>query len=243
MKRIAIISDIHGNIEALKAVVNDIEKRQITEVVNLGDHISGPLWPKETIQFLMQQDWIQIAGNHDRNLVNKKLEEMNLSDQYAIQFLNDIEKEWLRALPETLKQDGLYMFHATPEFNNIYLLEIVEKGIVRLASSTEIKRYLGDTDSQIILCGHSHIPRIIDYENSVIVNAGRVGLQAYDDVTPEYHTIETGSHHARYVIIEYDEEKLNAEIVAVEYNYQKAVDQALKNNRLDWAKALKTGRI
>ena len=243
MKRIAIISDIHGNIEALKAVVNDIEKRQITEVVNLGDHISGPLWPKETIQFLMQQDWIQIAGNHDRNLVNKKPEEMNLSDQYAIQFLNDIEKEWLRALPEMLKQDGLYMFHATPEFNNIYLLEIVEKGIVRLASSTEIKRYLGDTDSQIILCGHSHIPRIIDYENSLIVNAGSVGLQAYDDVTPEYHTIETGSHHARYVIIEYDNNKFNAEIVAVEYNYQKAVDQALKNNRLDWAKALKTGRI
>ena len=54
MKTIAAISDIHGNILALEAVVRDIARRHVDTVVNLGDHLSGPLWPKETIQFLMQ---------------------------------------------------------------------------------------------------------------------------------------------------------------------------------------------
>ena len=242
-KSIAIISDIHGNIEALETVVNDIKSRQIETVINLGDHISGPLWPKETIEYLMQQDWVHIAGNHDRNLINKGPEEMNLSDRFAVQFLDDKEKEWLRSLPETLKQDNLYMFHATPELNNRYLLEIVEKGEVRLAFPREIKRYLGDIDLQIILCGHSHIPRIINYENSVIINAGSVGLQAYDDNTPEYHKMETGSHHARYVTVEYVDKMVKAEIIAIDYDYQKAAYRALKNDRMDWAKALKTGRV
>ena len=85
MKKIAIISDIHGNILALKAVVEDINRRNIDRVINLGDHISGPLWPKETIEYLMLQDWIQIKGNHDRQLLEQSPYEHGASDKYAYQ--------------------------------------------------------------------------------------------------------------------------------------------------------------
>jgi len=57
MKKIAVLSDIHGNIAALEEVAADIETRQVDRVFNLGDHISVPLYPKETLQFLMKQDW------------------------------------------------------------------------------------------------------------------------------------------------------------------------------------------
>ena len=56
MQKIAILSDIHGNIPALEKVVDDINARRVDCVFNLGDHVSGPLWPKETIQYLMKQD-------------------------------------------------------------------------------------------------------------------------------------------------------------------------------------------
>jgi predicted phosphodiesterase len=82
MQKIAILSDIHGNILALEKVVADIETRQVDRVFNLGDHISGPLFPKETLQFLMKQDWVHILGNHDRQLMNQDPQH-GLSDKYA----------------------------------------------------------------------------------------------------------------------------------------------------------------
>ncbi len=243
MRRIAIISDIHGNIPALEAVVHDIKSRQVDLIINLGDHISGPLWPKETIRFLMQQDWIQIAGNHDRNLVTMRPEEMNLSDRCAVQFLNNQEKKWLKLLPEALKQDELSMFHGTPDNNNVYLLEVVKDGCIRLASQLEIQQYLKDIDSRFVLCGHSHIPRVVEFQNAIIINPGSVGLQAYDDNTPEYHIMETGSPQARYAILSYDEKIHSVEIIAVTYDYLSAVKQAKKYSREDWAIGLQKGSL
>lgn len=64
--RIAVVSDIHGNLDALEAVMADLRGRAIDRVVNLGDSLAGPLLPKETAQFFMaRQDWIHLAGNHD----------------------------------------------------------------------------------------------------------------------------------------------------------------------------------
>ena len=67
--RIALVSDIHGNLPALEAVVEDIERRGVDAIVNLGDSLSGPLMPLETARFLMAQDWVQLAGNHERQLL------------------------------------------------------------------------------------------------------------------------------------------------------------------------------
>jgi predicted phosphodiesterase len=55
-KRISFVSDIHGNLPALEAVVKDIDRRGVDAVINLGDSLSGPLMPLETARFLMAQD-------------------------------------------------------------------------------------------------------------------------------------------------------------------------------------------
>ena len=67
--RIALVSDIHGNLPALEAVIEDTRRRAVTAVVNLGDSLSGPLLPLDTARFLMKQDWVQLAGNHERQLL------------------------------------------------------------------------------------------------------------------------------------------------------------------------------
>jgi hypothetical protein len=62
MQKIAVLSDIHGNIAALERVVDDLRSRHVDGVINLGDHVSGPLWPAETIRCLIRQDWIKIQN-------------------------------------------------------------------------------------------------------------------------------------------------------------------------------------
>lgn len=243
MQKIAIISDIHGNIAALEKIADDIKNRQVDCVFNLGDHVSGPLWPKETIQYLMKQDWIQIRGNHDRQLVDQNPKCHGLSDSYAFQMLNNNELDWLRALPANVEiQNEFLLIHGTPTSDSTYLLETVEHGRARLATPEDITERLGKTKARIILCGHTHIPRVIEApEDILLINPGSVGLPAYSDDFPEYHVMETGSPHARYAILEHVNGHWLTETIAVSYDYRKASEQARKNNRPDWEVGIQTG--
>jgi putative phosphoesterase len=245
MQKIAILSDIHGNITALEKVAADIEARQVDRVFNLGDHISGPLYPKETLQFLMKQDWVHISGNHDRQLIHQPPQQYGDSDKYAFGFLSGSDLEWLRALPASkVVEDQFLLFHGTPSSDTTYLLETVENDGARLATQAGIDQRLGGALAQIMLCGHTHIPRIVETpQKSLIINPGSVGLPAYEDINPQYHVMETGSHHARYAILEYKNGRWQAELIAVDYDYQQAAAQAGKNGRLDWEYSLQTGRM
>ena len=63
--RIAILADIHGNVLALEAILADLESRKVDEYVNLGDCVSGPLWPRETAELLIRLGRPTVRGNHD----------------------------------------------------------------------------------------------------------------------------------------------------------------------------------
>src|SRR3954463_8753788 len=64
--RLAVISDIHGNLAALEAVLADIKARGVDRTVNLGDCVTSPLWPKETFEALEALSLPTVRGNHDR---------------------------------------------------------------------------------------------------------------------------------------------------------------------------------
>jgi hypothetical protein len=61
--RIAVIADIHGNLPALEAVLADIQHRNVERTINLGDCVSGPLWPREVCDLLTTRDDLTIRGN------------------------------------------------------------------------------------------------------------------------------------------------------------------------------------
>jgi len=115
-ERFAVISDIHGNSDALAAVLADIDALQIETIVNLGDHLSGPLAARETADMLMAREMICIRGNHDRWLVEKSLAEMGASDRVAREQLDDRHIEWLRAMPasRSLADGRIFICHGTP---------------------------------------------------------------------------------------------------------------------------------
>ena len=243
LNRIAVVSDIHGNIPALEAVLADMQNHPVDAVFNLGDHLSGPLWPVETAEFLMKQDWYQIQGNHDHNLVTLAIAEQIPSDQYASNFIDDRIKEWLASLPPLLVlPDGFALFHGSPMKQIDYVTEEVDHGAAHLASPAVIQSRLSGVEAKVFLCGHSHIPRIIQLpEDALILNPGSVGLQAYDDTYPAPHVVEMGSPDAYYMIMEKLPAGWKVESIAVPYDYHLAADQARKNLRPDWEIALLTG--
>ena len=243
--RIAIVSDIHGNLPALEAVVEDIERRGVDAIVNLGDSLSGPLMPLETARFLMAQDWVQLAGNHERQLLTVPADRRGASDAFAHARLGAKEFAWMASLRHTHRFSGDVMLcHGTPASDLEYFLETVTSDDFRAATQAEIDARLGDVDAALIACGHTHVPRVARASGGqLIVNPGSVGLPAYDDIHPYPHAVETGSPHARYAIVEQRDGEWTARLITVPYDHTAMAKLALENGRPDWTHALKTGRM
>ena len=240
--RFAAVADVHGNLPALEAVIEDLTRRRIDVVVNLGDHVSGPLWPREAAQALMQLAWSHIAGNCDRQVAQMEPSDLGASDRFAAEYLGTEEMAWLRALPLTATpSSGVFLCHGTPDDDTEYLLEVVERTRVRLAQPRELRDRLGGVDAELVLCGHSHVPRVVRVGETLVVNPGSVGLPAYEHDDPHPHEMETGAPDARYAILEREQGEWRAELVAVPYSYRDAVRQAERHGREDWAIALGTG--
>ncbi|MFU3417690.1 metallophosphoesterase family protein, partial [Pseudomonas aeruginosa] len=112
--RIAALSDIHGNIGALDAVLADISCRNVDQIVNLGDICSGGLFPKQTLDKLIPLALKTIRGNHDRQIFDRPREDMTVSDRYAADQLTEVQIEWLTGLPSTLRlEEDVLMVHGT----------------------------------------------------------------------------------------------------------------------------------
>jgi predicted phosphodiesterase len=243
--RVAVIADIHGNLEALNAVLADIERRRVDLIVNLGDIVSGPLKPSETIDRLLPLGLPSIRGNHERQLLTFDVENMGESDRFAAARIEPAQRAWLAALPETLLLgDGIFLCHGTPANDLDYLLESVDHTGCCAAQVHEIKERLAGCEAALIVCAHSHKPRVVHLgDRCLVLNPGSVGLQAYEASKPHPHVMQTGSPHARYAIASKEGDQWSAELVQVEYDWEAAAQLAQANNRPDWARALRSGRV
>jgi predicted phosphodiesterase len=241
MSRIAVLADIHGNLPALEAVVADAEAQGCTHFANLGDSLSGPLWPAETADFLITRDWPTIAGNHDRQLLTVDRARMNASDAFARDVLDDRHLGWLASLAPTLAlSPDILLCHGTPADDLEHFLHTVENGAARAATDAEVSERAAGRVEALILCGHTHLARALALgDGRTIANPGSVGLQAYDDDHPEAYRVENGDALARYAIVD------GAGIVlrAVGYDHEDAARRAETNGRPDWAMGLRTGRV
>ena len=241
--KMAVISDVHGNIDALDAVLTDAFSEGVELIVNLGDICSGPLFPSETADRLMALNLPTICGNHERQLLTYDFGSMGLSDQYAATTLRADQKEWLKGLPKTLQLDDVLFVHGTPDSDVGYFLDTVSENGLRPATDDEIKLRAAGSDFKLILCGHTHIPRAVRIEHRLFVNPGSVGLQAYQDDRPFPHAVENTSPHARYAIVSKTDAEWSCDLRQVAYDWEKAARVAEARGREDWARALRTGRV
>lgn len=242
--KIAALSDIHGNLAALEAVLLDIRERGADLIVNLGDILSGPLQCAQTADRLMPLRLPTISGNHERQLLTLEFDRMRVSDQYAYSVLRPDHREWIATLPETLRLDDVLMVHGSPRGDLECLLETVTENGMRNATVAEIDERAGQTDAALILCGHTHVPGAVRLSGErLVVNPGSVGLQAFEDDYPFPYKVETGSPHARYAMLESSGGSWSANLMAVGYDWDSAALLAETRGRRDWGRALRTGRV
>ena len=245
--RLAVVSDIHGNLPALAAVLADIARRGADLTVNCGDLLSGPLWPRETADQLMGLRLPTIAGNHERQLLACAQIPGGASDQYAFEQTTAAQRNWLAALPAPLEPaPGVVMVHGRPDSDLDYLLGTVdaaEPAGVRLATPEEVAARVQGIAAELIVCGHSHHPGVMHLpDGPLVVNAGSVGLQAYDDDHGGLHWIRNGSPHARYALCERTAAgRWQVELIAVDYDWDSAAARARRNGAADWARWLASG--
>ncbi|MFH1913480.1 MAG: metallophosphoesterase family protein [Pseudomonadota bacterium] len=254
---VAVLADIHGNADALRAVLADAARRGVTRFVNLGDSFYGPLDPAATWRLLRDTPMPAVLGNQDRVLLDPASPMAGLpAFRAARQALGPEGLTWLAGLPATRVVDAsLFLCHGTPKSDTAYLLEDVTSGRPQPRPCAAIEADLTGVPPgcAVVLAGHSHYPGVAACGRFTVINPGSVGLPAYDDDTPP-HAMAAGSPHARYALLtppaEPDSPPMNAEsmdtpwtveLVAVDYDWERAARVAEANGRPDWARWLATG--
>lgn len=243
---IAVLSDIHGNRWALEAVLDDVRRRGIRDMVNLGDCLYGPLDPDGTARMLMELGMPTVRGNEDRIILDAPGRHPDSPSLPFVQSrLRPEQRLWLQALPLTAIVHGdLFLCHGTPKRDNEYLVREVTPTECRLLTVAAIALKLGPVAQPVVLFGHDHLPALLALpDGRHLVNPGSVGLPAYRDDLPFAHAMEAGSHHARYGIVTRSPAGIAVEHIAVPYDWQSAAAAAAGNGRPDWAEYLRTGRV
>ena len=245
--RIAAISDVHGNVFALEAVLADIEDQMVDVIVNLGDHLSGGVAPVETADRLLEIPAISIRGNHERQVLENDYETLSPSDRLAHDVISERHREWLANLPTSVQvAPGVLAFHGAPDDDVVYLLESVRSDGAHVASMSEVISRLGSYSEgyHLLLCGHTHLQRAMLLPTGTLVaNPGSVGWPAFEDNHPYYHVIEAGTPHARYAVLDDAAGRWEVEFRSVVYPWELAAEMARANGREDIAHSLLTGRV
>lgn len=223
MTNIAVLSDIHGNIEALKAVITDLQNRQCDKILCTGDLVGYGPRPNEVIELIKDLNITTVMGNYDEavgfklpacgchidNPLQKNLTQNAL--KWSIAHTQDYNREFLRSLPENISIDvegfKMYITHAAPDSITEYIYPSDEERIEQL---------LEDIEESVYIYGHTHIPFKKEYKDKLIINAGSVGRPKLGDIRANYTLLQI-SHQfidVTFPKVKYDVEKVAAEILA-----------------------------
>ena len=235
--RLAVLSDTHGNLVALEAVLADLERRGHDAIVNCGDLVTSPLWPRETLELLESVGAPTVRGNHDRWIAERPRAEMTLSMGFAHDALTPAQRASLGALPTTLDvSDGVFAVHGTPESDVQYLLEEEVEGRLRLVNESQLARRLGAHRPELVVCGHSHLQHLARAGTTLVLNPGSIGCpRSVDNADPSAN--EGVSPHARYAIATRSKHGWGVELFALAYDFGAVAARAREHRREDWARA------
>ncbi len=215
--KLAFISDIHGNLEALNVALEIIEGQAVDEIICLGDVVGYGANPCECLELVRLKTDKIILGNHDAAAVEKT--DPNYFNEFAREavfwtqsVLSEDQKTFLKSLPLSLKMDALHLVHGSPDapehWNYIF-------------SPYDAIRQFAHIDGDVCFVGHSHVSG--DYfegdpetgkRAKRIINVGSVGQPRDHDPRLCFATYETESDEVEFIREEYDSEVAAAKIRA-----------------------------
>lgn len=243
--KFAAFADVHGNSAALRAVLDDIDRQGIDKVVNLGDSLSGPMDPAGTADLLMARDLPTVSGNHDRALIDSPAGEVPLWEAWTLPHLTDAHLAWVASLPATLSWEGVFLCHATPSDDVTNWLDVRgARGRMDMADRDRVATLLGDVPERLVLCAHTHIPRVVRIGDRLIANPGSAGCPAYlDDRFDPPFIAETGMGDARYAVFEKRGDDWITSLRAVPYDASEMIARIRALGAESWVEAVSTGWI
>jgi putative phosphoesterase len=211
--RIAIISDIHANITALEAVLDDLQNQRTERTYCLGDLVGYAAHPNEVIDRIRRDETPTIIGNYDDGVgydrdecgcAYRDPEQQRLGDlslRWTQRTVTSDRKEFLRSLQSEIRfmADGkrFRLVHGSPRRMNEYLFEN------RPLSS--FQRLAATSEADVLIFGHTHKPYIKRVEGVLFVNAGSVGKPKDGDSRACYVVMDTsGEVNVEFRRIPYD---------------------------------------
>lgn len=242
--RYAIISDIHGNAEALSAVLNDISDRKVDTIICLGDVVGYYPDPEKCIELVKENADFCVAGNHDYAAIGR-IDTQNFTYyafaamEWTKQNLSQKSKNFLKSLPLTIEKDDMFFTHSSPSNPQdwVYVFPDSEEAIFEAFNSLIYRlNFIGHThwpsimiqqNDRIVL--HSDHLIKIDKECNYLINVGSVGQPRDFD------------SRSCYVI--YDSGTMEITINRVAYDFKVTQDKIRKNQLPQFlAERLEKGR-
>jgi predicted phosphodiesterase len=247
MKRLALISDIHANLPALRAVLADIDGRANVEAIyHLGDLTGYAPWPNEVVSLLRERAVPGISGNYDSTVATNYKHCGCRADTPHDEELSHISFEWTRShvTPETKKYLGTLPFrldirpfgghvsgptitlvHGNQTLNTVYVTE--DRSDVFLE---KMAKDLGSRPEDVICFGHTHKPWHRVVGGVQFVNAGSVGRP------------KDGDPRACYVLLTTEGATVRVEFIRVAYDTDEAA-RGIRESELpaEFADFLKSG--
>ena len=243
----ALISDVHGNLPALEAVLADVDGREnIVAVYHLGDLVGYAPWPNEVVDVLRERAIPGVAGNYDSTTAvdhehcgcryeDPRQEELShLSYAWTRENVSAASKRWLKGLPFRIDirplgghtaGPRLILVHGNPVLNTVYWTEDRSDDFC-----LKMAERLGAKGGDVVAFGHTHKPWHRTVEEIHFVNAGSVGRP------------KDGDWRAGYTVVDLAGAGVSVEVVRVDYDLARATS-AIRASELpdDFAAYLETG--
>ncbi|MFP4163274.1 MAG: metallophosphoesterase family protein [Chitinispirillaceae bacterium] len=227
----AIISDIHGNLEALNAVLKDIKKRSVDEIICLGDVVGYYPDPQKCIDLVRSNVSHCIAGNHDYAAIGK-IDTTNFTYyahtaiEWTKHHLGSSEKEFLETLPLTVEIDDMFFTHSSPSNPRdwAYVFPDSEDAVFEAFNSLV---------HRVNFIGHTHWPSIMIQELDRVVLHAEHTIDLSDEC---FYLINVGSvgqprdfdNRSCYALYDTDQQQIS--LVRVSYNYRSTQKKIRENN-------------
>jgi predicted phosphodiesterase len=197
MERMALVSDVHGNLTALEAVLADIERRGVTRVLNLGDVVGKGPRAREVVELCQKRCEVNILGNWDDFLPDPDRTFDNEALRWWLDELGPGQGEWLRSLPFChdfwLSGRRVRLFHASEE--------TVHRRVRYVRTQAEFEGLFTNTPATVAAVGDGPVPDVVGYADThdpgyegqldrrIAFNIGSVG-NCMGDPTPLYCLLE-----------------------------------------------------
>ncbi|MGL5151963.1 MAG: metallophosphoesterase family protein [Clostridium sp.] len=229
--KIAVISDIHGNIYALMKTLEAIEDEKVDSIICLGDLVGYGPHPNEVIALIRRRNIPCIKGNYDASVVDGSFTFIreNSINSFSLPWANEElraqNRYFLDNLPSSISLNfnnkKVLFVHGSPNKINQYLLQ-----------DDEItKEVMDNLNEDILVCAHTHIPSIKEFDSKLFVNVGSVGKP------------KIGRPNCTFAVIDIESNgKTTASIKEVEYEVKRIVkDMKMLNFPSSLISSLETG--